>query len=62
MAKTRGFPLKGDLVASTFTKCWESLTMRQRMEIRNLADGHDMTLIQVLNRWPELRVDRKVTA
>lgn len=58
MAKTRGFPLKGDLNAVTFPKCWDSLSMRRRMEIRNLAAGHDMTLVQVLNRWPELRQEK----
>lgn len=57
MAKTRGFPLKGDLTATTFATCWERLSMHRRGEIRNLAEGHDMTLVQVLNRWSALRVE-----
>ncbi|HET7111712.1 MAG TPA: hypothetical protein VFI41_12645 [Gemmatimonadales bacterium] len=57
MAKTRGFPLKGDLNARTYLACWNAMSMRRKMEVRNLADGHDMTKIQVLNRWPHLRVE-----
>lgn len=57
MAKTRGFPLKGDLTAATFATCWDRLSMKRRGEVRNLAEGHDMTLVQVLDRWPALRVE-----
>lgn len=59
MSKSRGFPLKGDLNGATFSKCWETLSAKRKQEVRLLAEGHDMTLVQVLNRWPGLRVEAK---
>lgn len=60
MAKSRGFPLKGDLTHAQYLACWNAFSDKRRLLVRQLADGHDMTKIQVLNRWPSLRIDKDV--
>lgn len=57
MAKTRGFPLKGDLTHAQYLACWNAFSPKRRAMVRELMDGHDMTGIQVLNRWPSLRAE-----
>lgn len=43
-------------------RCWDSMSLRQKQIIRQHMEGYDLTMWQVMNRWPALRVERKATS
>lgn len=55
MAKSKGYRPTGALTQDQFEHIWENLPMKRKEEIRARAVEWDITLKDVLNRWPALR-------
>lgn len=49
------FPLRGPMTHEQFQQCWQAMTHREQVICRELADQHDMTLKDLLNRFEHLR-------
>jgi hypothetical protein len=60
MGKSRGWPLEAPFTThDQVVKCWDGLSLRQKGIVKEHMSLYDMTMWQVLNRWPALRVERK---